>query len=203
MGFGQVTGRVAGASLPAKGHAAPWRTDLAILPILTWPDPVLARPAAPLPPGPADAPTRALAADMLDTMYAAPGRGLAGPQVGQLLRLFVMDTGWKEGPRDPQVFLNPQILWSSRDVATGPEGCLSIPGVSALVTRPVAIRVGWQDLDGAAHEANLTGFDAICAQHEIDHLDGKVTFDRIDPDQRSALIAAYEGGQSPSTSVMS
>lgn len=165
-----------------------------VLPILTWPDPTLGRPASPLPQGPADAPTRALADDMLATMYAARGRGLAAPQVGRALRLFVMDTGWKEGRPDPQVLLNPQVLWSSPQVATGPEGCLSIPGVSAQVTRPQAIRQRWADLDGQTHEAALDGFAAICAQHEIDHLDGIVTLDRIDPDQRAAVLAAYAGG---------
>ena len=168
---------------------------MACLPILTWPDPVLQQPAAPLPQGPADAATRALAADMLATMYAASGRGLAAPQVGRLLRLFVMDTGWKEGRPDPQVLLNPQILWAAPEGATGPEGCLSIPGVSAQVTRPAAIRLRWADLDGAVHEADLAGFAAVCAQHEIDHLDGVVTLDRVDPAQRAALLAAYAGAR--------
>lgn len=165
-----------------------------LLPILTWPDPVLRQPAAPLPPGPADAATRTLAADMLETMYAAPGRGLAAPQVGRLLRLCVMDTGWKEGRPSPRTLVNPEILWSSPEMATGPEGCLSIPGISVRVARPVAVRLRWADLEGAAHEAELAGFDAICAQHELDHLDGRVTFDRVDPDERAALMAAYGAG---------
>ena len=166
-----------------------------ILPILTWPDPALTRPAAPLPPGPADAATQALAQDMLETMYAAPGRGLAAPQVGRLVRMFVMDPGWKDGTPAPLVLLNPRLLWSARDVATGPEGCLSIPGVTALVARPQSIRLAWSDLDGAAHETNLSGFAAVCAQHELDHLDGRVTLDRVDPTQRAALLAAYAGGR--------
>jgi peptide deformylase len=165
-----------------------------LLPILTWPDPVLRRPAAPLPEGPADAATRDLAAAMLATMYAAPGRGLAAPQVGRPVRLFVMDTCWKEGRPDPRVMINPQVLWASPEVATGPEGCLSIPGVSAQVTRPRAIRLLWRDLEGAVHEAGLDGFAATCAQHEIDHLDGIVTLDRVDAAQRAALLAAYAGG---------
>lgn len=173
-----------------------------ILPILTWPDPVLSRPARPLPPGPADASTRALASDMLDTMYAAPGRGLAAPQVGHLKRLFVMDVAWRDGPPDPMVLVNPRILWAADTLADGPEGCLSIPGIRATVARATALRLAWQDLDGADHLADLSGFAAICAQHEIDHLDGILTLDRVDADQRAALIQAY-GPPSPSTWDMS
>lgn len=161
---------------------------MAVLPILRWPDPRLATPCAP---AKADDATRALAADMLDTMYAASGRGLAAPQVGVLTRLFVMDATWKQGPRSPRVFLNPEILSHSVATATGPEGCLSIPGVLADVTRPETIRLRWTDLSGAVHEETLDGFAAICAQHEIDHLDGIVTFDRLSPDLRAALQAAY------------
>lgn len=164
---------------------------MAILPILRWPDPRLSTPCAPATP---DAATATLAQDMLETMYAAPGRGLAAPQVGQLIRLFVMDTGWKEGPRNPRIFLNPEILWSSATTATGPEGCLSIPGLTTDITRPTEIRLRWTTLDGAQMEDSLTGFAAICAQHEIDHLHGRVTFDRLPPDTRAALESAYLAG---------
>lgn len=159
---------------------------MAILPILRWPDVRLCTPCTPV-----DGDVRTLAADMLETMYAAPGRGLAAPQVGHLLRLFVMDTTWKEGRKTPRVVINPEMLWRSDQIATGPEGCLSIPGVTADVTRPVAVRMRWTDLGGQSHDEVLTSFDAVCAQHEFDHLDGLVTFDRVAPDLRASLQAGY------------
>ena len=129
---------------------------------------------------------------MLETMYAAPGRGLAAPQVGALLRLFVMDTTWKEGTRAPLVLVNPQILWRASQQVRGPEGCLSLPGVTTQVQRAKEIRLRWSDLDGAAHEETLTGFAAICAQHEYDHLDGILTLDRISPAERAAAEEALK-----------
>ena len=115
---------------------------------------------------------------MLETMYAAPGRGLAGPQVGVMKRLFVMDPTWKEGSPAPLVCLDPEIMWRSDDTAAGPEGCLSIPGVLTVVERATSVQLRWRDLDGALHDQVLTGFAAICAQHELDHLDGIVTLQR-------------------------
>jgi peptide deformylase len=168
---------------------------VSLLPILTWPDERLCRPAAALPDGPADAAMRQLAQDMLETMYAAPGRGLAAPQVGRMVRLFVMDAGWKEGRPSPRVLVNPVLTWASETVATGPEGCLSIPGLSVEVTRAAAIRVAWNDLEGGVQEADFTGFEAICAQHEIDHLDGRVTLDRVGADRRASLLALYAAGR--------
>ncbi|MBP9182216.1 MAG: peptide deformylase [Fuscovulum sp.] len=152
-----------------------------ILPILRWPDPLLSQPCAP---AVLSDDLRALAADMLETMYAAAGRGLAAPQVGRLMRLFVMDTTWKEGVRAPVVVVNPQFLWLSDTRAVGPEGCLSIPGPTTMVARAEAVRMRWTDLDGATQEAELTGFAAICAQHEYDHLEGVLTLDRLDRQAR-------------------
>ncbi|WP_225026279.1 peptide deformylase [Xinfangfangia pollutisoli] len=157
-----------------------------ILPILRWPDVRLSSPCEPALPGPA---LTALAEDMLETMYAAPGRGLAAPQVGQLIRLFVMDVSWKEGTPAPLVMANPEILWRSEAVVTGPEGCLSIPGPTVQVTRAAEIRLRWQGLDGAVQEALLQGFAAICAQHEYDHLDGILTLDRLAPEDRARAEA--------------
>lgn len=150
---------------------------MSVLPILIWPDPRLCETCVVV--GRVSGAVRALAADMLETMYAAPGRGLAAPQVGAMLRLFVMDATWKDGVFDPVVVIDPVVLWQSDQRATGPEGCLSIPGVVAEVERAVALRLGWTGLDGTAQEAELTGFAAICAQHEIDHLDGIVTLDHL------------------------
>ena len=157
-----------------------------ILPILRWPDPLLSQPCAP---AVLSDDLRSLAADMLETMYAAPGRGLAAPQVGRLVRLFVMDTTWKEGRRAPVVCVNPEILWLSDTRAVGPEGCLSIPGQTTMVERAEAVRMRWTDLDGAVREAELTGFAAICAQHEYDHLDGVLTLDRLSPEARARATA--------------
>ena len=146
-----------------------------ILPILRWPDPRLSTPCAPVT-GTED--LTALAADMLETMYAAPGRGLAAPQVGVMKRLFVMDTDWKTGDPAPRVCLNPVIEPVAGPVAgserqapamsrvTGPEGCLSIPGIMTEVERFGAILLHWTALDGTRHSELLTGFAAVCAQHE-------------------------------------
>jgi peptide deformylase len=159
---------------------------MAVRPILRWPD---ARLAARCTPASPDALTRALAEDMLETMYAAPGRGLAAPQVGVTLRLFVMDVGWKEGRPSPVIALNPHILWAAPRRIAGPEGCLSIPGVTATVERAAEIRLAWTAIDGTFREEMLTGFAAICAQHEIDHLDGIVTLDHLAPAARARAIA--------------
>lgn len=157
--------------------------------IVLWPDPVLSTPCDPV--AVIDDDLRTLAADMLDTMYDAPGRGLAAPQVGVPLRLFVMDTSWKDGDRDPVVMVNPEITGESMTRVDGPEGCLSIPGIVAEVTRAAAITMRWTTLDGDARQETLTGFDAICAQHEFDHLNGVVTFDRLDPQVRADLERVY------------
>ena len=159
---------------------------MTVLPIRRWPDPVLTQPCVPV-----TGDVAGLAADMLETMYAAPGRGLAAPQVGVALRLFVMDVTWKEGTPSPRVCINPEILWRSEDMGVGPEGCLSIPGISTTVARSTAIRLRWMDLAGALQEEDLTGFAAICAQHEYDHLDGIVTLDRLSPDARAQALAEY------------
>ncbi|NGM45714.1 peptide deformylase [Rhodobacter sp. SGA-6-6] len=157
-----------------------------ILPILRWPDPRLSSACAP---AVLSGDLRVLAADMLETMYAAPGRGLAAPQVGAMVRLFVMDVGWKEGTPTPVVAVNPQILWSSDTRLVGPEGCLSIPGPTTLVERAEAVRLRWIDLDGQVQEDLLTGMAAVCAQHEYDHLDGVLTLDRLSPEARAQAEA--------------
>jgi peptide deformylase len=109
-----------------------------------------------------------------------------------MVRLFVMDTLWKEAPAAPQVFVNPQILWMAEARVEGPEGCLSIPGARPLVARAPEIRLRWTSLFGAEQEAHLTGIEAICAQHEIDHLDGIVTLDRLSPAARDEALREME-----------
>lgn len=159
--------------------------------ILLWPDARLSRKCRPVEKITPD--IRQLAADMLETMYAAPGRGLAAPQVGELLRLFVMDTTWKEGAATPRVFINPQILQADGAQQVGSEGCLSLPGISTDIARHRRVLMRWTNLDGAQHEGALEGFDAVCAQHEMDHLDGVMTLDRLEGDERARVLRAYSG----------
>ena len=163
---------------------------MSLLPVRIWPDPVLSEMCATVA-QPAD--VADLAQDMLETMYAAPGRGLAAPQVGHALRLFVMNVGWKEGAPSPMICVNPEIIARAPDRVVGPEGCLSIPGVTAQVERATWIEMRWQTPDGPSHSARLDGFAAICAQHEADHLDGVVTFDRLSPDARAQAEMSYAG----------
>lgn len=101
-----------------------------------------------------------------------------------------MDVTWKEGLRSPQVFVNPEVLALSDARLTGPEGCLSIPGPVTEVERAEAVHLRWIDLDGTLREEWLTGFAAICAQHEYDHLDGILTLDRLAPEARALAEAA-------------
>lgn len=160
-----------------------------IRPIVLWPDPILAQKCAPV--TEIDDAIRVLCNDMLETMYAAPGRGLAAPQVGVLSRVFVMDTTGDETDRTPRVFINPKITNCSETRAIGPEGCLSIPGVTADIERAEAITLSWTALDGGHFFDHLTGFEAVCAQHEFDHLEGLVTFDHLAPDARKSLEAEF------------
>jgi peptide deformylase len=155
-----------------------------IRPIVQVPDPVLREVAAPV--ERFDEGLRSLAQDMLETMYDAPGRGLAAPQVGLGMRLFVMDVGWKDGEPDPQVFVNPEIVGASEARVTREEGCLSIPGRTSRVTRPLEVSLRWRDVGGAPREGTFDGFAATCVQHEIDHLDGILCTDREEPAPETA-----------------
>jgi len=118
--------------------------------------------------------------DMFETMYDAPGIGLAAPQLGVPKRLLVMDCVKEEGaaPR-PMVLLNPVVTWTSEETNTYEEGCLSIPDQYADVTRPAEVEVGWLGLDGETHSEKFGGLWATCVQHEIDHLDGKLFIDYL------------------------
>lgn len=118
-----------------------------------------------------------LIADMFETMYAAPGRGLAAPQVGVLQRVFVMDATWKTRAATPLVFVNPEILSRSSETQVNEEGCLSIPGHPVQVTRPAEIEVMWLDADGTQRRGAFDGFEAACICHEMDHLDGVLILD--------------------------
>jgi peptide deformylase len=132
-----------------------------------------------------------LAADMLETMYDAPGIGLAAPQVGVTKRLLVMDC-IKDGPPEPMALINPQVVWASEDVSSYEEGCLSIPEQYAEVRRPAAVTVRWTALDGTAQERTFEGLWSTCVQHEMDHLDGKLFIDYLGPLKRQMITRKME-----------
>ncbi len=124
-----------------------------------------------------DAAMQDLIRDMFETMYDAPGRGLAAPQVGVLSRLFVMDATWKDAKPTPMAFVNPEILWRSDAMQVNEEGCLSIPNRPVEVTRPARIEVMWLDETGAQRRGAFDGFEAACICHETDHLNGVLILD--------------------------
>ena len=159
---------------------------MSLRPILIHPDPRLKTQAAPI-----EAVTdqiRTLAEDMLETMYDAPGIGLAAPQIGVMSRIIVMDAVKDEGvaPR-PMALLNPEITWSSEDRKIAEEGCLSIPEQYAEVERPAEVEVRWLGLDGEMHTERFDGLWAVCVQHEIDHLDGRLFIDYLKPLKRQMI----------------
>ena len=156
-----------------------------IRPILIHPDPRLKKVASPV----ADVTDqlRKLAEDMLETMYDAPGIGLAGPQIGVSSRIFVMDCADKEEEPDPIVMLNPEIVARSDELSPYEEGCLSIPDIYAEVTRPAEVTMRWLDLDGNERQADFGGLRATCAQHELDHLDGKLFIDYLGSVKRMTI----------------
>jgi len=124
-----------------------------------------------------DARLRQLVADMGQTMYAAPGIGLAATQVDVHERIIVIDTS--ENKDQLRVFINPEIVWASEETALCEEGCLSVPGIYDEVRRPARVRVKFQDTEGASHEIDCEGMLAVCIQHEMDHLTGKVFVDYL------------------------
>ncbi len=160
--------------------------DMTLRPILIHPDPRLKTVAKPV-----DRVTPEigrLAEDMLATMYDAPGIGLAAPQIGVLSRIFVMDCVKEEdAPARPMVLINPEVTWASDETATYEEGCLSIPEQYAEVSRPASVRMRWTDLDGATREEEFGGLWATCAQHELDHLNGRLFIDYLGPIKRQLI----------------
>jgi peptide deformylase len=134
---------------------------------------------------------RTLVDDMFETMYEAPGIGLAAVQVGVLKRLVTMDLSKKEGEKNPRVFVNPEIVWSSEDSSVYEEGCLSIPEVHEDVERPARVKVSFLDLDGKRHEEEADGLYATCIQHEIDHLNGVLFIDHISKLKRDRIVKKF------------
>ncbi len=173
---------------------------MAIREIIEIPDPVLKQISAPV--TQFDAELKTLVEDMFETMYDAPGIGLAAIQVGVPLRVLVIDLQPDDPDADPvacdhdhadgghhhhhqptlkqpQIFINPEILDPSEDISVYSEGCLSVPEIYADVERPARIRARWQDLDGAVHEQEMDGIMATCLQHEMDHLEGILFIDHL------------------------
>ncbi|MBJ6372660.1 peptide deformylase [Sedimentitalea arenosa] len=161
---------------------------MAVLPILRWPDARLNTVCSPVA---RQENLSRLIADMFDTMYDAYGRGLAAPQVGVMKRLFVIDVTWKDGRHSPKVFINPSVLDRSDTLVEGTEACLSIPGISTTIARPDWVAVSWTDARGRAYVRRFEGAAARCVQHEMDHLDGIVTLDRLDTVARTRADRAY------------
>ncbi|HBZ69947.1 MAG TPA: peptide deformylase [Deltaproteobacteria bacterium] len=156
-------------------------------PVLQFPDPRLKRASKPV--AKITDEIRALAQDMLEVMYDEPGIGLAAPQVGESLRLIVMDTTWTEegSERSPIVVVNPEIVEREGEI-TWTEGCLSVPDFQAEVERAARVRVRGLDLEGHAYEEEAEELRAVCFQHEIDHLDGILFIDRISRLKRSLYV---------------
>ena len=163
---------------------------MAIRPLVILPDAQLRRVSEPV--GPVTDEVRELAADMLDTMYDAPGIGLAAIQVGVPKRLIVIDMARKDEERRPLVLVDPEVTWSSEEKRTHEEGCLSIPEYYEEVERPDRIRLRYRDLSGQPVEAEADGMLATCIQHEIDHLNGVLFIDHLSRLKRSRVIKKFE-----------
>lgn len=183
---------------------------MAIREILEVPDPRLKQVSARV--EQFDDDLKALVSDMFETMYDAPGIGLAAVQVGVPLRVLVIDLQPDDEDaepevctahgghhhthqptrKEPRVFINPEILGSSNDLTPYNEGCLSVPEMYAEVERPTRIRARWQDLDGSVHESDLDGLLATCLQHEMDHLEGILFIDRISRLKRNMVLKKLE-----------
>ncbi|ONG41283.1 peptide deformylase [Alkanindiges hydrocarboniclasticus] len=156
---------------------------MALLPILNFPDPRLRTKAKPV--EVVDDQIRTLAADMLETMYAAPGIGLAASQVDRHIQLIVIDLS--EEKNQPLVFINPKITPLTQDTQPYEEGCLSVPQVFDKVERSAQVKIEALDLDGKPFELEADGLLAVCIQHEMDHLDGKLFVDYLSPLKRQRI----------------
>ena len=167
---------------------------MAIRRIYETPEPVLREISKPV--ETFDAELKTLVSDMFETMYDAPGIGLAAVQVGVPIRLLVIDLQEPENPededskpvKDPRVFVNPEILWHSDMEVPYTEGCLSVPEQYAEVMRPDRIRAKWQDVEGKIYEEELDGLLAVCLQHEMDHLNGVLFIDHLSRLKREMVL---------------
>ena len=163
--------------------------------IITMPDPVLKQAASPV--NRVDDAVRAQMDRMLQTMYDAPGIGLAANQVSLLNRVIVLDVAQRdeEGSKNPIRMANPEIIWKSEEPSVWEEGCLSIPGQFADVERPLQVRVRYLDYDGKQQEQMFEGLGSHCVQHEIDHLNGVLFIDHLSTLKRNMLLKRYKKAQ--------
>ncbi|REF87594.1 peptide deformylase [Methylovirgula ligni] len=179
--------------MPMSGASSPDLTSaMPLRPILILPDKRLREKAAPV--TAVDDEIRALMDDMLETMYAAPGIGLAATQIGEIKRVLVLDVAKRQdedASANPLVFANPEILWASEELSTYNEGCLSIPEIYEEVERPARIRVGYLDRDNKRQEIEAEGILATCLQHEIDHLNGVLFIDHISRLKREMISKKF------------
>lgn len=160
-----------------------------IRPLVILPDPVLRLVSKPV--ERVDDDLRRLADDMLETMYDAPGIGLAAIQIGVPLRLLVIDLAKEDQPKAPQVVINPRILGHGDAPSVYEEGCLSIPEYYAEVERPATVTVAYLDRDGKEHTVEAGGLMATCLQHEIDHLNGVLFIDHISKLKRDMVVRKF------------
>ena len=161
-------------------------SDLAILDILTAPDPLLKKKASPVEKVTDE--IRTLMDDMVETMYVAPGIGLAAPQVGVLKNIIVVDVSGNDEEPHPYKMVNPEITWASEELATYEEGCLSVPESFSEVERPARVKIRYMDENEQEHEIEADGLLATCVQHEIDHLNGTLFIDHISRIKRSIIM---------------
>jgi peptide deformylase len=162
---------------------------MAVREIIKLPDPRLRLVSQPV--NAIDNEIRTLVADMFETMYDAPGIGLAAIQVGVPKRVITLDLAKKDDPKNPQVVINPEIVWSGQERATYEEGCLSIPEYYEEVERPAQVKVRYTDLEGKPHEVDAGGLLATCLQHEIDHVNGVLFIDHISRLKRDRIIKKF------------
>ncbi|HMM90050.1 peptide deformylase [Bradyrhizobium sp.] len=160
---------------------------MTIRPIVRYPDPRLALAAEPV--TALDAALRELAADLLETMHAAPGIGITAPHVGVLLRVVVLELAPAEGA---QIYVNPKIVWTSPETILHREGSVSMPGINDEVSRHARIGISYRDLDGHPQTEESEGLRAVCHQHEIDQLDGVFWIRRLSRLKRERLIKRFE-----------
>jgi peptide deformylase len=159
---------------------------MAKLPIVLAPDTVLKTKAKPI--DQVDDSIRQLMDDMLETMYAAPGIGLAANQIGVLKRVLVLDVAREGEPPKPMGMANPEIVWQSDEMSTYNEGCLSLPEHYADITRPAEVKVRYLDRNGKSQELKADGLLATCVQHEIDHLNGVLFVDHLSALKRNMIL---------------
>ena len=168
------------------GNSDPTSRAMALRDILVVPDPILKKVSDRV--DVVDDDLRALMDDMLETMYAAPGIGLAAIQIGVAKRVIVMDLAKQDEPKEPRYFVNPEILWASEETQPYEEGCLSVPEIYDEVERPAHVKLRYLDYHGKTVEEDAEGMYAVCIQHEMDHLDGVLFIDHLSRLKREQAV---------------